>query len=301
MPAPFLCIGIPVRNEEESIALTINSIVSSRAWTSAKQNRELVVCLNGSTDNTLNVLNSLKGKIPELRIIYSNADFGKTGALNEIAKRANLRASEIYFSDGDVLVQKDTITKTLRALKEKGIEFAAPIIWPRRAGAKPTLTETLYEESIKIAAKEKLHSLTGMGFAVKRKFFLQNPLPLGRQVGDDRFINYAWSEKIRVVHNARIIFNPPSLIDHYRARVRHHRRKKVMMEQFPWLRQAMIKVSAKRNPRAMAFLKGLSARGKAGFILNQAAETIAAVTSLAPTKDHWPRLKSTKIGYVKKR
>ena len=292
----FLSIGIPVKNEEESIDQTIESLISSDAWRRAKSNRELIVCLNGSTDGTREVLEGLKARLPELRIIFSETGHGKTGAINEIAKRANPRTREIYFSDGDILVEKETISRTLEALKERGIEFAAPSIWPLRKEKKATLTEAMYEEAIAFAARERIQSLTGMGFAVRRNFLLKNPLPHGRRINDDRFINYAYSGKIRMVYGARVLFRAPTFADHYRARVRHRRQKRIMFREFPWLRESAIQLSKQRNPRVLSFFNSLSTKAKAGFVMNQVAELVASITARTRARDPWPKIQSTKIG-----
>ena len=84
--ARFVSIGIPARNESESIETAIRSLVASAVWRKANPfNRELIVCLNGCTDKgaTEAVVRKLQAEIPQIKILIEGA-IGKNAAINKI-------------------------------------------------------------------------------------------------------------------------------------------------------------------------------------------------------------------------
>ena len=237
--ANFLCIGIPARNEEKSISKAIRAITASDVWkTTPHSGKELIVCVNDSKDNTVKIVEALSKEIPELRLIV-NAEPGKNNAMNRIVSNANPNAKEIYFSDADVLVQHDTIGKVLSALRTThGIDFAAPVAKPESLQIpkeKRTPTQALYAEGSELGEMERMYRLSGMGFAARRKFLQTHPLPEHPFLSDDRFINLAYPERIKIVYDAHLVFREPTFTDHLRQRIRHRLDKKIMLQMLPEL------------------------------------------------------------------
>ena len=297
--AKFLCIGIPARNEADSIGRTISSIVKSKAWKeNSGANRELIVCVNGSKDGTAAIVRTLAKTIPEIKVLELKAP-GKNRAINEIARASSRRADTIYYSDADVLVKRDTIGKTVTALRrDPKIEFAAPIVVPSSAFVNPSMrgpTSELYVEGSRIGRKHKAYRLTGMGFAVKKAFIKSHPLPIKRSHGDDRFINYAYRDKIKVIYDAVVVTRPPSLHDHMKQRVRHKRQKRALLQARPNLRAAAKAQGKEVSPRKLPLLREASPKALFGVVLNQFAEAWATVKAKGKPKEPWPRIKSTKL------
>ena len=88
---------IPVKNEEENIASLISEIHPvmmqiGKPW-------ELIVIDDGSTDNTLSVLELLKNQIPQLRILVFAFNAGQSSAFDAGFKAA--RGEYIITLDGD--------------------------------------------------------------------------------------------------------------------------------------------------------------------------------------------------------
>ena len=169
---PFLSIGLPARNEEESVEQAINSIVKSTAWKNAGEgNRELIVCVNGSSDKTAQICRKLGQRTPELRVLETSHS-GKNNAINQITKAANPRAQEIYFSDADVIPQRNAIERTLTGLRENPkMKFASAICIPLESYKPPkhrTPTEAFYVEAVRFAKKKELLQLVGQGYAANR-------------------------------------------------------------------------------------------------------------------------------------
>ncbi len=69
-----ISIIIPVFNEEKFIEETIKSVIKSDTL---KLKKEIIVINDGSTDNTLKILNKIKKKNKNLKIINNNKNQGK--------------------------------------------------------------------------------------------------------------------------------------------------------------------------------------------------------------------------------
>ncbi len=305
----FLSIGIPARNEAasiegvSSIERTISSITKSKAWReTAPADRELIVCVNGSRDKTAQVARALAKGIPGIKVIELK-QAGKNNAINHIARESSSRADIIYFSDADVLVKRDTIGKTNRALRaDRKMEFAAPIVVPSAAFVHPNRrgpTSSLYAEVSRVARRDKLYRLTGQGFAVRKKFLIANPMPTKKSFGDDRFINYAYPDKIKIVYDAIVVSRVASARGHMLQRVRHKRQKRNILEARPDLRETAKAQTKELSPMRAKLLKEigqLSPRARLGLVVNQFAEFWAAVKARRKTKEAWPTIRSTKTG-----
>lgn len=155
----FLSIGIPARNEQDSIEMCIKWITRSIAWKQAPSTeKELIVCINGSTDKTAQIVRNLAKQIPEIKLIELK-EAGKNQAINTIVAHSSKRADAIYFSDADVLVKRDTIGKVLKELRANPkIEFAAPIVVPSAAffpAKKRSPTAALYGKARELVGSLK--------------------------------------------------------------------------------------------------------------------------------------------------
>ena len=110
---PKISIVVHIYNEENNIISTIRSI----------QNQNLqdieILCINdNSNDNTLKILNELKGKDPRIRIITNQS---RRGALyNRINGAIESKAEYIsYVNSGDELCNKDILKKVYKILNKK--------------------------------------------------------------------------------------------------------------------------------------------------------------------------------------
>ncbi len=295
----FLCIGIPARNEEESIERAIRNVMASDVWKVASpKEREIIVCVNHSSDNTAQIVAALSRTHPEISLfeIYQQ---GKNRAINTIVSHSSPKADVIYFSDADVLVKRNTIGKSVAAVwADAKIDFAFPTVLssanfvPRN---KRGFTASLFAEALKIGAEHKLIRLNGTGFAVRKSFLKAHPLPEDPRISDDRFINIAHAGRIKVLYDAVVVFKQPTLADHYRQRTRHIRDARAIKEQFPQLVEESRVQARKINPRRRGFFRKLSMRGKVGLVLNQLVEPVAQIAARRKVSEVWPKIKSTKM------
>lgn len=116
-----LTIGIPARNEEQSIGKTLRSILESKLPSHLRT--EIIVGANGCTDNTVGAArefsekyaDALKQKRMSLRIIETPG--GKPNAWNAIRREA--KGDKIVFADADVLVPSNSIARLYGELSAK--------------------------------------------------------------------------------------------------------------------------------------------------------------------------------------
>lgn len=105
-------IGIPAYNEEKSIKKTISHILPQ-----LDDSDEIIVVASGCTDNTINVVKSIKDD--RIDIVIQKKREGKVAAINEILMKANNEL--IFLIDADVIIAKDSIKKLENNLSKENV------------------------------------------------------------------------------------------------------------------------------------------------------------------------------------
>ena len=100
-------VGIPVRNEESTLAECVDSILAQSVLPN-----QVLICLNGSNKATYEVAERLERQIPLVELCYSSP--GKVNAWNRIV---SIRDNDIIlFTDGDVTLPKNSAERLIEAL-----------------------------------------------------------------------------------------------------------------------------------------------------------------------------------------
>ena len=102
-------VGIPVRNEEKSLPYTLDSILNQTI-----KPQEILVCVNGSTDNTEQTARKYSQKNNLIKLITSNP--GKPCAWNKIANE--VANDKVMFCDGDVIINKEAAEKMIETFEK---------------------------------------------------------------------------------------------------------------------------------------------------------------------------------------
>jgi dolichol-phosphate mannosyltransferase len=113
-PPVTYSVVIPVKNEEENIASLIQEI--DPVMKGLKQPWEIIVIDDGSTDNTLDVLKSLKPFYSNLRILVFAYNSGQSSAFDAGFKAAN--GEYVITLDGDGQNDPADIPLLIEATKE---------------------------------------------------------------------------------------------------------------------------------------------------------------------------------------
>jgi glycosyltransferase involved in cell wall biosynthesis len=97
----YYCIA--AYNEQNNIGNCLESLNQQ----TVDANIETIVCLNGCTDRTEEIVALSKSKFPELNIKTIHSEKGKSFAQNAIIQSVNERDSPLMFVDADVTLEKN--------------------------------------------------------------------------------------------------------------------------------------------------------------------------------------------------
>ncbi|MEM5799274.1 MAG: glycosyltransferase [Candidatus Aenigmatarchaeota archaeon] len=111
---PPISVLLPAHNEEDVIEDTIKSILLSNY----KNDIEIIVINDGSTDNTEKIVKKLQKKYKKIKLLRTN-HLGKAKALNFGAKKS--KYDYLVFLDADSIVEKDTIKEIIKPLQDPKI------------------------------------------------------------------------------------------------------------------------------------------------------------------------------------
>lgn len=120
---PFITIMIPTYNNEDTIETTIKNFKKLDYTYENKDNYEIIVINDGSTDKTGEILSNLKKEIDNLKIVtrkLPRAREGKAYTLNEGLKIAKGEAIAIF--DSTSYIKPDFLKKTVHYLNEDGVK-----------------------------------------------------------------------------------------------------------------------------------------------------------------------------------
>jgi len=115
------CIGVPARNEAVNILSLLKTLLGQSV-----PPQKIVVCVNGTTDDTFEIASEFAEENPAVEVIRSNP--GKANAWHEIIK--HVTTDKVLFCDGDILMDKNAAEKLLKCLDaDKDLILAGGTAW----------------------------------------------------------------------------------------------------------------------------------------------------------------------------
>ncbi len=119
-----LSIIIPVYNVEKYISECLDSILSQIV-----SNVEIICIEDGSTDNSIKILNEYKDRYPSIHIVKHESNRGLSAARNTGLQYA--KGEYVWFVDSDDYIKSDAIKNVLSCLEEKYdlIKFNAEVVY----------------------------------------------------------------------------------------------------------------------------------------------------------------------------
>jgi glycosyltransferase involved in cell wall biosynthesis len=149
-----LSVIIPLFNEDESLpelAAWIERVVNANGYS-----YEVIMIDDGSTDNSWNVIESLRAQNPNIRGIKFQRNYGKSAALNEGFKAA--QGDVIITMDADMQDSPDEIPELRKMIIEEGYDLVSG--WKKKRYDN-TLTKNIPSKLFNAAARKssgiKLH------------------------------------------------------------------------------------------------------------------------------------------------
>ncbi|MFH1587658.1 MAG: glycosyltransferase [Candidatus Diapherotrites archaeon] len=298
--ADFLTIGIPAYNEVESIEQVLNNIMRQSLWKKTPPDRrEIIVCENGSTDKTYELLEGIAEKVnrehPHQIRIIKEPEKGKTIAWKRIVKAANKNAREIIFSDADVFHSSNAFLFLKNALRrEKNLEItgAKAITIPRKEKS------WILRGSAKEARRHQLQNpqgfVSGSLYCMRRETAkrMEETMPNDTISEDRHFTNNC---AFRIVEEAQSYpYSPETVLDYVRLRRRFNADRK-QREEMGVIEE---RIPEKKFSEKVRSLKGKSLKTNikrtAKYGLNKFADSKLA-DFIFKHSDIWPSLKSTKF------
>jgi GT2 family glycosyltransferase len=117
---PPVSVIIPVRNGAGTIRATLDSLVRSRLLPA-----EIIVVDDGSTDGTADVVREFSAGEARCRLLSRTAGRGAAAARNRGTAEAG--SGLLLFTDSDVVLEVDTLTRLLQALEATGAAAAVGV------------------------------------------------------------------------------------------------------------------------------------------------------------------------------
>lgn len=158
-----LTIGIPLRNEEESIEKCLQAIFRS----DLPENTEIVICDNRSTDKSIEYVSKMQNK--EIQIV-TEPKLGKAFAMNKIIKRSSFDI--IVFCDADVLVKPDTLKRIYNKLKNSDLHMVGIGLIDISTNK---FFKWYYQKLVKIQKDDVINNAMGGCFGINQKKFKEFP------------------------------------------------------------------------------------------------------------------------------
>ena len=147
-----LSIVVPLYNEEESLPE-----LTSWIWKVVKDRYEceLIFIDDGSSDNSWEVVEELKGKYPFVKGVKFRRNYGKSAALNEGFARA--RGRVVITMDADLQDSPDEIPELYDLIEKEGYDLVSGWKKKRHDPISKTLPTKLYNWATRVVTGIRLH------------------------------------------------------------------------------------------------------------------------------------------------
>lgn len=213
-----LSIIIPVYNQGKIILKTLTSLISQSI---PKNKYEIIIINDGSTDKTLDIINSFKKKLKNKVVVLETINkHGKGNARNLGIQRA--RNEIVVLLDGDITASKDLLAEHLKfhqKFPKDNFAMVGHISWPAELEITPFMRwlehggGQLDFDSLKHNQEiDYRHFYTGNA-SFKRNFLLKNGFfdeDFGREMYEDLELAYRLGKK-----GLKIFYNKNAKSFHY--------------------------------------------------------------------------------------
>ncbi len=288
-------ICIPAYNEEESIRNIYENITRLGLWKTSAE-KELVFCINGSTDNSERIALEIAKRDPHVRVLVLQ-EKGKNNAWMELVRRSNPKSKVLLFADADVVLKEDSFGKLLKTLhKEPNLAAASA----KAIYVNEKLTK--FQPAKKMVMKTKINPdsftqgiIHGRCYAIRREEARKIIMPKDQRIHEDTFLTLKLWGRFRVVNEAHVYSYAPTLLDTLRLHKRNEVSRTLIKKYYPSLTPLLDKLGPpkgqkqKGTPIKRAIRSGLKVYRK-----------VAANIALARGSDTWAKQKSTKPKTFKK-
>ncbi len=228
-------VCIPVWNEEESINRIADNVRESSLWQEPGGEKELIFCINGSTDKSESIARGIAEKDPRVKLIVLPKK-GKNLAWNELVRRSRKSSDILFFVDADVLLERDTLSK-LKSELEKAPAIAVAGAINRIINEETKPAELFRRRTIRLDKKLRQYPeyINGRCYAIRRVEAEKITMPSDQRIHEDALLTLFFRRRFRVVGDAEVYSHAPSLRDLQRQRMRAFASSILIRKHFPEL------------------------------------------------------------------
>ena len=258
-------VGIPVMNEEGTILDSISSILDQ-----SMPPLEILVCINGSTDGTSEIIKDLQKKDRRVKPVFSNQ--GIANAWNVIV--ANAQTNFIGFTDGDTTVRKSAFEKLYSEFEENPNLTAAGGSLVRLEPSKNTFFTRVSDQEYGINIRNPY--LCGGLYMINKRRLHERSAFLGIKLFPPDTINTTqlialiaeYFHEIKMVEDAVVEINPLLYFkDFVNIRRRISRGRKQLSARYPELYYSSESLAKRFNSYIMRFEQARTLPKKVGAIV----------------------------------
>lgn len=195
-------VGIPVRNEEKTIEDSINAVL-----TQTRSPEEVLICINGSTDRTSEIVNKISKNENRIRILESEE--GIANAWNRLFEQS--QTNFLGFTDADVKVRQNAFELLLNEVNNFSVVGGSII---RKFPKKKTFFTKISDQEFGINIRNRY--LCGQLYMINKKKIQENatnleiPLIPADTINTTQLISLiaSYNDSINMIEEALVEINP---------------------------------------------------------------------------------------------
>ncbi len=163
-----LGLVVPCYNEQDVLQLFYDETIKVIGSLSGSYNCELIFVDDGSTDNTLSIMQNLAMQDPAVRYISFSRNFGKEAAMLA-GMKYSVRFDYTAILDADLQHSPDLIPEMLRCVEEEGFDVAAAKRVDRTGGGLTNKFSSFFYKLINAVSDTKINDSAQDFRVMKRK------------------------------------------------------------------------------------------------------------------------------------
>ena len=291
-----ISVCVPAYNEERTVRNTLDSLVHQ----SYPGKMEILVCANGCTDRTEDIVAQMGSQYPNIKLI-STHQRGKPNAWNMLRNAAS--SNLVFFIDADVVFSNDAVKQLYGALQDPNIIASTGDLVPVTEG-RALLTRAMTPPSGNPGCLVgALYGFRNDALAerMKQNGFSQMPVDI---ISEDAWVTLVVGRENWVaVHEAKIYFAPYEWRESFRMAARYVRGRRQLQEGYPALyAQGEDRLSTfRRRYNKLMNVRGASQKiqGLLGYILKyaviKAAQSVISHEKLENALAGWEISEASKV------
>lgn len=208
-------ICIPICNEEESIDRILENIIRDPFFDQASH-KEVILGLNGCTDNSLPFAKKWAQKHPWLKLLTLNKK-GKNNAWMEMVQAVSLKGP-IYFFDADIQIPQGTLQTLFEHLKARpDLDIVSCYSSPfEQSRHRRSFYQRLASKWFYTYWKDHSHSnkgLCGRGYLMRLCAAKKTTLPENEKIADDQYLEALFPSAHEILTSAPVFYEIPRFFE----------------------------------------------------------------------------------------